>query len=111
MQPERIRRVTNKIARGLYYLEAKQPVPEDVICLMEYGGNDPEKLIVDPLGHGIREAKRTDLGPDVVSYWRNTIAGDPTGSMTWLVFYRNTAMLILTYRAEHVLARGNGTNL
>jgi hypothetical protein len=94
---ERIVRVLKKIGKGLYYLDAGKPLSEEVSLLSHYAGNDWQNFVAPPLDQAIQQAKRTDLGQGVVTYWRNTIKDDPINSITWLVFYGVHPFMILTY--------------
>ena len=95
--PERINNVLSKIAKGLYYLDTGQSLPEDVVILAKYGDLNPEQLTAGDLGEAIRGANRIELGDQVVVRWRNTVKDDPRQSLTWLVFYGTNAFLICTY--------------
>ncbi|MFQ5860446.1 MAG: hypothetical protein ACE5IG_02730 [Dehalococcoidia bacterium] len=100
VEREPISRVLRKIAKGLYYLDTGQVLPQAVEILVEYGGDRLERLIAPPLDKAIQGARRVDLGDGAVTYWRNTVAQDPTASMTWLVFYGDKPFLICTFRPE-----------
>lgn len=99
-KPERVNRVLSKIAKGLYYIDRGESLPNNVKLLFRY--DEPRKLIEPPLDEAIKGAKKTVLGENVIVYWRNTVEGDPANSMTWLVFNRFHCFLILTY-TENVL--------
>lgn len=96
---EPIQRVLHKIAKGLYFLDTSQILPDGVQILADYF-DKPERLVSPPLDEAIKGAKRIDLGNGVVTYWRNTMKDDPTASLTWLIFYEDKAFLICTFREE-----------
>ena len=93
---KRVNSVLNKIAKGLFYLDKGEPLPDYVELLFKYAVDEPQKLIEPPFDKAIQGARRTELGKGVVTYWRNIINGDPSNSMTWLLFYNVHAFLILT---------------
>lgn len=95
---QRIDSVVKKIAKGLIYLDVGEAAPDDVEIKWDYSQFEPEKFLEPPLDEAFRSAKRTDFGDDVISCWRYIIAGDPTMSMNWIVFYRNTTLFVETYR-------------
>lgn len=92
-----IQRVLIKMAKGLYFLDTHKVLPGDVQILADYSDN-PKRWVAPPLDEAIKGAKRADLGDGVVTYWRNTVKGDPTASLTWLVFYQCKTFLICTSR-------------
>jgi hypothetical protein len=94
---ERVNRVLKKIARGLYYLDAGQPLSDHVCLLFQYAKDDWQKFVTPPLDEAFRGAERTDLGEGVLTYWRNIMKDDPANSITWLVFYGVHPFVILTY--------------
>ena len=94
-----IQRVLYKIAKGLYFLDTNQILPDGVQILADYF-DKPERLTSPPLDEAIKGAKRIDFGNGVVTYWRNTMKDDPTASLTWLIFYEDKAFLICTFRQE-----------
>jgi len=94
-KPERVNRVLVKIAKGLYYKDTGEPLPDNVKHLFRY--DDPRKLIEPPFDEAIKDAKKSVLGENVIVYWRNTVEDDPANSMTWLVFNRYHCFLLLTY--------------
>jgi hypothetical protein len=96
--PELINRVLRKIAKGLYYLETGQILPSDVEILVDYDEGNPERFVAPPLDEAIKGAKKVELGEGVVTYWRNTIKGDPSSSLTWLEFYKDKVFLVCTCR-------------
>jgi hypothetical protein len=96
--PEPINRVLRKIAKGLYYLDTGQILPSEVQILVGYDNGQPERFVAPPLDEAIKGARRVDLGDGVVTYWRNTIRGDPAYSLTWLEFYKDKVFLVCTYR-------------
>jgi len=97
---ERVNPVLKKIARGLYYLDAGQPLSDQVCLLFQYAKEDWQKFVTPPLDEAFHRAKRTDLGEGVVTYWRNIMKNDPANSITWLVFYGVHPFIILTYRED-----------
>lgn len=103
ISPGLVSRVMSKIAKGLYYLDTSEPLPDNVKLLSKYAGDNPQELIDPPLDDAIQGAKRADLGENVVTYWRNIIEGDPTSSLIWLVFYGKKWFFICTYREELLL--------
>lgn len=100
--PEPINRVLRKIARGLYFLDTGQVLPNDVQILVGYAAGQPERFTSPPLDEAIRGAKRVDLGNGVVTYWRNTVKDDPVLSLTWLKFYEDKIFLVCTDRSPEV---------
>ena len=94
-----IQRVLYKIAKGLYFLDTSQVLPDDVQILADYS-DEPERLVSPPLDEAIKGAERIDFGNGVVTYWRKRMRDDPTASLTWLVFYEDKAFLICTFRQE-----------
>jgi len=94
-----IQRVLYKIAKGLYFLDTSQILPDGVQILAGYF-DKPERLVSPPLAEAIKGAKRIDFGNGVVTYWRKTMKDDPTASLTWLIFYEDKAFLICTFRQE-----------
>ena len=96
VKPEPINRVLRKIARGLYYSDTNQILPDDVQILIWYGGGRPERFIAPPLDEAIRRARRTDYGQGVVTVWRGHLEGDPTASLTWLHFYQDKVFMVCT---------------
>ena len=98
-----VNRVPKKIAKGLYYLDKGEPLPDYVELLYKYAGDEPQKLIEPPFDKAIQGAKRAELGQGVVTYWRNIIKDDPSNSMTWLLFYNVHPFLILSVN-ENILA-------
>ena len=101
---KRINSVLNKIAKGLYYLDTGEPLPDYVELRFKYAKDEPQKLIEPPFDKAIQGAKRTELGQGVVTYWRNIIKDDPSNSMTWLLFFNVHLFLILTLN-EKTLAK------
>ncbi len=110
MDRETVNRVLRKIARGLYFLDTGNILPDNVQILADYGANRPERFISPPLDEAIKGARRTDLGDGVVTYWRNIMKDDPTASITWLKFYEDKLFMICTYREDN-LAQGNEGDL
>ncbi|MFH0769368.1 MAG: hypothetical protein V1932_07375 [Chloroflexota bacterium] len=102
----RVNSILNKIAKGLYYLDTGEPLPNNVKLLFRYAGDEPRKLIEPPLDEAIKGAKRTVLGENVIAYYRNIVEGDPANSMTWIVFNRFHSFFILTY-TENVLEKAD----
>lgn len=94
-----IQRVLCKIARGLYFLDTNQVLPDDVEILADYF-DKLERLVSPPLDEAIKGAKKIAYGNGVVTYWRNTVKDDPTASLTWLLFYEDKAFLICTFRQK-----------
>ena len=94
-----IQRILYKIAKGLYFLDTNQVLPDGVEILADYFDKS-ERLVSPPLDEAIKGAKKTAYGNGVVTYWRNTVKDDPTASLTWLLFYEDKAFLICTFRQE-----------
>lgn len=94
-----IQHVLYKIAKGLYFLDTNQVLPDDVEILADYF-DKPEHLVSPPLDEAIKGSKKIAYGNGVVTYWRNTAKDDPTASLTWLLFYEDKAFLICTFREE-----------
>lgn len=99
IQHQPIQRVLYKIAKGLYFLDTNQVLPDNVEILADYF-DKPESLVSPPLDEAIKGAKKFAYGDGVVTYWRNTVKDDPTASLTWLLFYEDKAFLICTFRQE-----------
>lgn len=99
IQRQPIQRVLYKIAKGLYFLDTNQVLPDDVEILADYF-DKPEGLVSPPFDEVIKGAKKFTYGNGVVTYWRNTVKDDPTASLTWLLFYEDKAFLICTFRHE-----------
>lgn len=59
-EPGRINRVLSKIAKGLYYIDRGEPLPNNVKLLFRY--DEPRKLIEPPLDKGIKGAKKQFWG-------------------------------------------------
>jgi hypothetical protein len=97
---EIVNRVLRKIAKGLYFLDTGNVLPDDVQILMDYAADQPQRFISPPLDEAIKGAKRVDLGDGVVTYWRNTMKNDPTASITWLKFYEDKLFMICTFRND-----------
>jgi len=100
VEPGPINRVLAKIVKGLYYSDTGKVLPPDVQILVEYGAQQPGRLVSAPLDEAIRGAKRVDVGNGVVTYWRNTAKDDPTASLTWLKFYEDKLFLVCTFRQD-----------
>ena len=98
--PAPINHILTKIVKGLYYLDTRQILPNDVQILFGYDPEKPERFISPPLDEAIKEAKRTDYGDGVVSCWRNRMKDDPTTSITWLRFYKDKLFMVLTSLGE-----------
>ena len=103
----RIDPVLRKIAKGLYYVDTRQPMPNDVHIEVTYG-NPPSKLIEPPFDEVLQGSQRVDFGQGVVTYWRNRVGTDFTASVTWVFFYSDKAFRLLTYRDSHLEASGGG---
>lgn len=99
LEREPIHNVLNKIAKGLYFLDTRQPLPDNVEILAGYF-QDPKQLVLPPLDEAIKGAIRVDLGDGVVTYWRNRMRGDPKASITWLLFYQVKVFMICTSRED-----------
>ena len=99
MQRQPIQRVLRKIAKGLYFLDTNQVLPDDVEILADYS-DKPERLVSPPLDEAIKGAKKSAYGNGVVTCWRNIVKDDPATSLTWLVFYEDKAFLLCTLRQE-----------
>ena len=108
IQRQPIQRVLYKIAKGRYFLDTSQVLPDDVEILAGYF-DKPEGLVSPPLDEAIKGAKKFAYGNGVVSYWRNTVNDDPTASLTWLLFYEEKAFLICTFRQETLEAVNEGS--
>lgn len=94
--------VLTKIAKGLYFLDTGEILPDDIDILADYFP-EPKHLISPPLDEAIKGAARVDLGNGVVTYWRNRMMDDPTTSITWLVFCQYKAFLVRTFRQRNVI--------
>jgi hypothetical protein len=100
MPRETINRVLRKIAKGLYYLDTGEVLPDQVQILTDYANGRPERFVSPPLDEAIKKSRRMDLGNGVVTYWRNTMKDDPAASITWLKFYEQKIFMICTYRED-----------
>ncbi len=99
MERQPIQRVLDKMAKGLYFLDTGQVLPDDVQIRSSYF-SEPDDLVSPPLDDAIRGASRTSYGNDVVTCWRNQVKDDPTASLTWLQFFKDKTFLICTFRRE-----------
>lgn len=87
-----ITRVLAMFAKGLYYRDAGEPLPQEVE-IIGYHSPDPKDLILQEFA-GLQ---RVDIGgTDVVSYWRWVNPENQLHSLIWLVFYRHKAFLVET---------------
>ena len=80
-------------------MDVETPLPRDVVIHTE---TDVDKMLHPPLNDAFAGGKLTEIGEGVVAYVRNTMEDDPTASMTWLQFYGNTMLFILTYLPGHL---------
>jgi hypothetical protein len=106
---ERIYRVLHKIAKGLYYLKNKKPMPEEAEFYCIPSNETPEKLIEEPWSNYFPGGQPSVLGDYVVAYWQTVAYDDPAATATWMVFYRCNAFLLLTYPKDwlnHHFTRG-----
>jgi hypothetical protein len=97
---ERIYRVLHKIAKGLYYLNNKKPMPEEAEFYCIPGNETPEKLIEEPWSNYFPGGQPSVLGDYVVAYWQTVAYDVPAATATWMVFYRCNAFLLLTYTKD-----------
>ncbi len=97
MMDPSMKRVLEKIAKGLCYLDEGTPVPSDFEVSVIYN-REPERLIDDLLG-GLERVDVGD-GPDVVAYWRARTQDGTKASITWVVFYRQIAFVLVCMPEE-----------
>jgi hypothetical protein len=104
MNRESVNRVLNKIAKGLYYLDTKNPLPQYIEILLGCYEENP-KILAPPLDEAIRKAKVSRLGNGEVTYWRNIIKDSPEESLTWIRFYEDKIFLICTTKKERIITQ------
>jgi len=92
MDREPVNQVLTKIAKGLYYQQAREPLPSAVRIIVDHE-DDPVRLVIPDVMAGLR---RIDVGgsPDIVCYWRAVEPNDARCSMTWVLFYRRKAFRV-----------------
>ena len=82
-------RVLKKMAKGLYYLEAGNPLPPDVEMQVFHGGQNSagiQKIILPEI---LETTKKVAVGSeDILVYYRAVASDQPMASMTWFIFYR-----------------------
>jgi hypothetical protein len=99
-----VNRVLIKIAKGLYYLDVKMMLPDEVEILVGYYDENP-KIIAPPLDDVIKNAKKIELGNGEVTYWRNIVKDKPEESLTWIRFYKDKIFLICTSKEKPISSR------
>lgn len=97
VDPEIIRRVLGKFARGLYYVECGERLPEDVKIEVWFAQDRYERLVVPEL---MPYARKTEVAKDILTYWRVVATDKPAASMTWFVFYRWNVFCVATVPPE-----------
>lgn len=92
-----ITRVLSKTVRGLYYLECRERLPDDVKIEVWFSQDQYERLIVPQL---MPYARKTEVAKDILTYWRVIAADNPAASMTWFVFYHWNVFCVATVPPE-----------
>jgi hypothetical protein len=92
-------RLVRKFAKGLYLHNTGKRLPENAELSFDYTQSDFEKLM-KPYKAFLPSARVKCFGSDIVCYWWLQAADDPLATVTYLVFYRWIAFLVITRPPE-----------
>ena len=97
VHPETIRRVLGKFARGLYYAECRERLPEDVKIEAWFALDQYEHLVAPEI---MPYGQKTVLANNILTYWRAVATDRPAATLTWFVFYRWNVFCVATVPPE-----------